>query len=94
MSKLSQPEIEQALSRVPGWTLEGNHIRRTYTLPSFPESMLYAGMVAQLAQQADHHPDILIQYDKVTLTLSTHTAGGLTEKDFALAQRIDAMGAP
>ena len=65
-------------------------IRRTYTLPTFTAAVAFVGYVAELAEAADHHPDIDIRYRKVTLTLSTHEAGGLTEKDFDLAAQIDA----
>ena len=60
-------------------------------LPGFPAALMFASAVGQLAERADHHPDILISYRKVTLTLSTHSAGGLTEKDFSLAAQINAI---
>ena len=92
MSKLLTPtEIEQALADLPGWTQTGNEISRTFTLASFPAALAFASAVGHLAERADHHPDILIQYRKVTLTLSTHSAGGLTEKDFDLAAHINAI---
>ena len=69
----------------------GNEIPRTFVLPSFPAALMFASAVGQLAERADHHPDILISYRKVTLTLSTHSAGGLTEKDFSLAAQINAI---
>jgi 4a-hydroxytetrahydrobiopterin dehydratase len=90
MSKLLTPtEIEQALADLPGWTQADSEISRTFTLPSFPAALAFASAVGHLAERADHHPDILIQYRKVTLTLSTHSAGGLTEKDFDLATEIN-----
>jgi 4a-hydroxytetrahydrobiopterin dehydratase len=92
MSKLlNAEEIGEALANVPGWQKAGEEIYRTFTLPSFPEAMLFTAAVGHLAQRADHHPDILIQYKKVTLKLSTHSAGGLTEKDFSLAREIDTI---
>lgn len=91
MPKLSQPEITEALAGVAGWSQEGAAIHRTFTLPAFPDALVFACAVGNLAQRADHHPDILIQYKKVTLTLSTHSEGGLTAKDFALAREIDAI---
>jgi len=60
-------------------------------LPSFPAALMFVSAVGQLAERADHHPDILITYRKVTLTLSTHSAAGLTEKDFGLAAQINAI---
>jgi 4a-hydroxytetrahydrobiopterin dehydratase len=74
-----------------GWSQAGNEIQRTFLAASFPAALVFASAVGQLAEKADHHPDILIRYRKVTLTLSTHSAGGLTEKDFALAAQIDAL---
>ncbi len=89
MPKLSQSEIEQSLGKAQGWTQNGDAISRTFTLPSFTAALTFASAVGHLAERADHHPDILIKYTKVTLTLSTHSAGGLTDKDFALATEIN-----
>ncbi len=90
MSKLlNEEEIGAALVNAPDWHRKGDEIYRGFTLPSFPEAMMFAAAVGHLAQRVDHHPDILIQYKKVTLKLSTHSAGGLTEKDFNLAREID-----
>ena len=88
---LTQTEIEQELAALTGWTQKDNEITRTFTLPSFPAALAFASAVGHLAERADHHPDILIQYRKVTLTLSTHSAGGLTEKDFDLATEINTL---
>jgi 4a-hydroxytetrahydrobiopterin dehydratase len=90
-AKLSADQIQQQLTRVPQWQHDGDSILRTYELPSFPAALAFASTVGHLAEAADHHPDILIQYKKVTLTLSTHSEGGLTEKDFALAEQVDAL---
>ncbi len=90
MSKLlNEEEIGAALVNAPDWHRKDDEIYRSFTLPSFPEAMMFAAAVGHLAQRVDHHPDILIQYKKVTLKLSTHSAGGLTEKDFNLAREID-----
>jgi 4a-hydroxytetrahydrobiopterin dehydratase len=91
MSKLTQAEIGQALQKAPGWEQKDDAITRTFNLPGFTAALVFAAAVGNLAERADHHPDILIQYRKVTLTLSTHSAGGLTEKDFALAGEINAI---
>ena len=88
---LPQTEIDPLLAAFDGWSQTGNEIRRTFVLPSFPAALMFASAVGQLAERADHHPDILISYRKVTLTLSTHSAGGLTEKDFSLAAQINAI---
>jgi 4a-hydroxytetrahydrobiopterin dehydratase len=92
MAKLLDAEgIAAGQRSAPGWQISGGQISRTFTLPGFTAALVFASAVGQLAERADHHPDILIQYRKVTLTLSTHSAGGLTEKDFSLAREIDAI---
>ncbi len=92
MSKLLTPEaIETALAAIPGWERTGAELRRTFTLPSFTAALTFAAAVGHLAERAGHHPDILIQYRRVTFTLSTHDAGGLTDKDFELAGQISAL---
>ena len=74
---------------MPGWELSGKEIRRVYTFPDFQRSMAFVNRVAELAEAMDHHPDILVNYSRVTLTLSSHDAGGLTDRDFRLAGQID-----
>ena len=91
MSKLDSHQIDHALLQTPGWRRSGDSITRTFSLPSFPAALLFVGAVGHLAERAEHHPDILIQYRNVTLTLSTHSAGGLTDKDFALAAEVNAL---
>ena len=88
---LPQTEIDPMLATLDGWSQTGNEIHKTFALPSFPAALMFASAVGHLAERADHHPDILISYRKVTLTLSTHSAGGLTEKDFSLAAQINAI---
>jgi 4a-hydroxytetrahydrobiopterin dehydratase len=92
MELLTEDEISARLGGVPGWVRQGSNITTTVTLSDFGEAMLFTGAVAYLAEQASHHPDILIQWNKVTLTLSTHSAGGLTAADFDLAAKISALG--
>ncbi len=91
MSLLTESEIAAALGQSAGWERAGDSITRTVTLGDFRDAMLYVGAVAHLAQAANHHPDIAISWNKVTLTLSTHSAGGLTGADFALAGQISAL---
>ena len=76
------------METVPGWENNGKEITRLYKFPDFKAAMAFVNRVADLAEAADHHPDIDVRYNKVRLTLSTHSAGGLTEKDFALARQI------
>ncbi|HTW05515.1 MAG TPA: 4a-hydroxytetrahydrobiopterin dehydratase [Streptosporangiaceae bacterium] len=92
MELLTEDEIAGRLGTVPGWTRQRGSIVATVTRSDFREAMLLTGAVAYLAEQANHHPDILIQWNKVTLTLSTHSAGGLTANDFDLAAKINALG--
>jgi 4a-hydroxytetrahydrobiopterin dehydratase len=89
MAKLSTDAVQAGLKKLPGWRLNSDTIGKQYTLPSFPEAMKFVNRVADLAEQADHHPDILINYRRVTLTLATHSEGGLTQKDFDLAEKIE-----
>jgi 4a-hydroxytetrahydrobiopterin dehydratase len=92
MELLTEDEIASRLAGVPGWTRDGDSIVTTITRSDFREAMLLTGAVAYVAEQANHHPDILIQWNKVTLTLSTHSAGGLTANDFDLAAKVNALG--
>lgn len=93
MKQLEEKDILDRLGRLTGWNRKGNWIRKEYRFDGFGESMAFVNRVAALAEEADHHPDIDIRYDRVQLGLSTHSAGGLTTKDFELAGRIDADGA-
>jgi 4a-hydroxytetrahydrobiopterin dehydratase len=89
MEKLSIKKIKTALATVPDWKKKGRTIVRTYQFKDFPAAIKFVNAVAKLAEQAWHHPDIDIRWNKVTLTLTTHDAGGLTKKDFALAVKFD-----
>jgi 4a-hydroxytetrahydrobiopterin dehydratase len=89
--KLSEPQIILALAQLPDWKRNGNMIARTFGFQDFPAAMEFTNAVASLAEQAQHHPDIDVRWNRVTLALSTHDAGGLTEKDFALARQCDAL---
>jgi 4a-hydroxytetrahydrobiopterin dehydratase len=93
--KLSNAEIEQRLEKLNGWTPEGGTaIKKQYTFTGFPEAVGFVDRLVPGAESADHHPDILINYKRVTLTYSTHSEGGLTLKDFdgaAMADRVAAL---
>ena len=91
MTKLTAPEIKAAQATIPAWSRRGACLRRTYEFPSFPGAVKFVNTVAQAAEKARHHPDINIRWNRVTLALTTHDASGLTEKDFALAARCDAL---
>lgn len=88
---LSDDAIVARLDKIEGWERHGKEIRKTYELPSFPAALMFASTVGHFGEAMDHHPDILIQWRKVTLTLSTHSAGGLTTMDFDLATQIEAL---
>jgi 4a-hydroxytetrahydrobiopterin dehydratase len=91
MSKLNASEIKSRSAAVPKWAKKGTTISRTYQFKDFPAAIRFVNAVAELAEAAWHHPDIDIRWNKVTLTLTTHDAGGLTKKDFVLAQKFDRL---
>jgi 4a-hydroxytetrahydrobiopterin dehydratase len=91
MSKLSHAEAEQRVKGLDGWTLDGDAIRKQYTFKDFPDAVAFVNRLVPEAEAADHHPDILINYKRVTLTYSTHSEGGLTVKDFAGAATADRL---
>jgi len=89
--KLSQADVDQQMKGLSGWTLQGDEIRKQYTFKDFPEAIAFVNHLAPVAEAADHHPDIQITYKRVTLTYSTHSEGGLTERDFAGAATADRL---
>jgi 4a-hydroxytetrahydrobiopterin dehydratase len=91
MPKLSPAEIERRMKTISGWTLDGNAIHKQYVFAGFPEAIAFVNRLAPEAEAADHHPDILINYKRVTLKYSTHSEDGLTEKDFAGAVTADRL---
>ena len=93
MTRLSRNQVMQRLARLNGWSLDGDAIRKQYTFPSFADAIAFVNRLAPEADKADHHPDILVSYKRVTLTYSTHSEGGLTAKDFAGAEAADAAAA-
>ena len=91
MELLTEDEIGARLSGLPGWERSDSSISTTVVRADFRAAMAYVEEVADLAEEAGHHPDIFISWNKVTLTLSTRSAGGLTARDFALAEQISAL---
>jgi len=91
MARLSALAVKRHLARIKGWRQVGDVIQKQYTFSSFKDAMFFVNTVAGLAERAGHHPDITVNYNRVTLSLSTHDAGGLTGKDFGLAKRIEAV---
>ncbi len=91
MARLADEQINQALAKLSGWSRQENEITRTFNLPGFGEAMTFVNRVAQVAEQANHHPDITISYNRVTLALTSHDSGGITERDLNLADKISEL---
>jgi len=89
--RLSDEEIARELGGLDGWTRDGDAIRKQYTLGGFPDAIAFVTRLAFDAEAADHHPDITINFKRVTLVFSTHSDGGLTQKDFDGARKVDAL---
>jgi 4a-hydroxytetrahydrobiopterin dehydratase len=91
-AKLTASQIDLELKRLPDWRMNtSGEIEKTFQQSGFPQSLMFVSAVGVLAEARNHHPDILIQWNKVRLTLSTHDAGGLTMKDFELAKEINGL---
>lgn len=91
MDKLSTETIEARLADHPDWVPAGDVLQRTFGFDDFVGAMAFVNRVADIAESQQHHPDIMIRYNKVTLSVSTHDAGGITDQDFKLASEIDQM---
>jgi 4a-hydroxytetrahydrobiopterin dehydratase len=89
MAALSDIEIQRGLGTVPGWARKGDTLVKSYHFASFPDGIAFIARVAEIAESMAHHPDIDIRYTKVHFALSTHDAGGITQKDFELAKAIE-----
>ena len=90
MSKLNQDKINSNLSKYPGWSFENESISKQFQFKDFIDALSFVNTVGLESEKMDHHPDILMfVWNKVKITISTHSAGGVTEKDFALAQKIE-----
>ena len=93
---LDRAASEKLLNQLSGWTIdaEGKGIRKTFSFKNYFPTMAFVNAVAWVAHQQDHHPDLTVGYNKVTIAFSTHSVGGLSENDFICAAKIDALGAP
>lgn len=89
MAKLQTAEIEQRLGALPGWELKDNAIRKLYRFKEFMDGIRFLNRVAEMAEAADHHPDVQINYTRITFSCATHSEGGVTEKDLRLATQIE-----
>ena len=91
--RLSDIAIQRELGRLPGWSRRGDTLLKSYQFPTFLRGIEFVNRVARAAEAADHHPDLDIRYTKVTCALSTHSAGGITQKDLDLAGEIERVAA-
>jgi 4a-hydroxytetrahydrobiopterin dehydratase len=92
MPKLTNEQMSERLAALSGWAARDGLLSKTFTVPSFAHGVLFIGAIGQLAEAANHHPDVsLHDYSHVTVGLVTHSEGGLTEKDFDLAAQIEAL---
>ena len=91
MAVLTDSEIQQALGSLPGWQRQGRAIQRIFEFPDFKAAMQFVNKVADAAEQANHHPDIDIRYNKVTMALVSHDSGGVTQRDVKMAQHINGI---
>ena len=93
MAVLTDSEIQRALGSLHGWQRNGIAIQRVFRFPDFKIAMQFVNKVADAAEKANHHPDIDIRYNTVTMTLVSHDAGGITQRDVRMAEVIDKIGA-
>jgi 4a-hydroxytetrahydrobiopterin dehydratase len=91
MPSLSATDAQSRLGKLPGWQINANELVRTFQFQDFRQALSFVNKVGELAEEAGHHPDIDIRYNRVRLGLTTHDAGGMTEKDFDLAGRASAL---
>jgi 4a-hydroxytetrahydrobiopterin dehydratase len=91
MGTIGEAEARERLNGLPGWTLSGKAIQRQFIFAGFADALAFVTRLGFDAEAADHHPDIVVNYRRVTLSYSTHSAGGLTEKDFAGAAAADTL---
>jgi 4a-hydroxytetrahydrobiopterin dehydratase len=92
MDTLTSQQVTAELGTTPGWDVADGQLTRTVTRKDFRDALLYVNAVGYLAERANHHPDISISWNKVTLHLVSHSAGGLTTQDFALARQLSELG--
>jgi 4a-hydroxytetrahydrobiopterin dehydratase len=88
---LSDADVAAALAELPGWARQGDEITKTYELASFPAAVSFVVQVGFAAEKADHHPDLDVRWRRVRVALTTHDAGGLTQRDVDLARRIEQL---
>jgi 4a-hydroxytetrahydrobiopterin dehydratase len=89
MPKLSEAQISNELKSLPGWEYQDNSLRKLFRFKEFMDGIRFIGRVAEMAEAADHHPDIHVNYTRVTFICSTHSDDGVTDKDVRLAREIE-----
>ena len=82
-------EVAAKLADLPGWSFESNAIQRRFATEGWPATLMLVNAIGYLCEAADHHPDLLVSWGKLTVRLNTHTAGGVTDKDFEIARKIE-----
>jgi 4a-hydroxytetrahydrobiopterin dehydratase len=92
MPVLSEQELHKALIELPSWTKSGSTIKRQFEFPDFKKAIAFVNQVAESAERANHHPDITINYNKVTMSLTSHDSGGVTHRDIRMAAEISRIG--
>ena len=91
MAKLSEPEIQGQMPAAKGWERLGDMLIRTWQFPSFRRALEFVNQAAALAERCDHYPDIILSFRSLRIELSTHSAGGLTARDFEVASELGAL---
>jgi 4a-hydroxytetrahydrobiopterin dehydratase len=91
MALLNEAEVRKSLESLPGWKLAGKAIERQLEFPDFKAAMKFVNAVAEAAEAANHHPDITINYNKVSLVLTSHDSGGITQRDLKMAGKINQL---
>lgn len=89
MTRLNKAEIEERMPEIPGWRVQDSSLRKVYEFKDFSGSVNFIKQIEPHANSANHHPDLCINYNRVEVTLSTHDEGGITDKDFKMAKKID-----
>lgn len=91
MTKLNEEQVAVYLGKLPDWTYESEALRKTFQLPDFRNAIRFVHQIADIVEKDNHHPDLLIRFNKVTVTLTTHDVHGVTGKDFLVAQQIESI---
>jgi 4a-hydroxytetrahydrobiopterin dehydratase len=91
LAKLTDEEIQARLKKLPHWEIDNGMLQRRFTLTSFPSTIFFACAIAHVAEVGQHHPDLNISYNKIAVRFVTHSAGGITGKDFAMAEKVDEL---